>query len=149
MKGKSKKIGAAEKKLTKDTSLNKKNIIYPTTSSDQDSSLNDTTDPNVRKDYLANRFAQHKPKKEEKTVSQVLQGREKFYDSISESVLALSRRAGEQNKTAELLPVTNPDQIWANTIVSLMGRMDGDSKDFFMAHVFDIGMKAARGMWPD
>jgi hypothetical protein len=100
-------------------------------------------------DYLTNRVPQHRSKKDHKSVVEVLQDREKYFSTMTESVQKLSERA--QGKVAHTPAVVelSHDEIWGKTIVTQMGRMNPLQKDFFMAHVFDICMKAVRGVWPE
>ena len=40
------------------------------------------------------------------------------------------------------------EHLYALSLVPHLKRMDDDTRDLFMCHVFKIAMKAVRGMWP-
>ena len=42
---------------------------------------------------------------------------------------------------------SNPDQLWADSLVPHLGRMQPEIRDEFMVHVFGMAMRAVRGAW--
>ena len=42
-----------------------------------------------------------------------------------------------------------PEQLWADSLVPHMKRMDQDIKDDYMVHVLGLTFKAVRGQWPE
>ena len=150
-KGKSSHILEPSPSTSKGRSAGKQQKQYTLDYLAEDEKL-DTSEADVSSDYQSLR--EHQPRhmdKKKKTVSEVLEGRDKYYEQISKSVIDLTKAATAPKPVVEAkapIPTTAEDH-WASMLVVHMARMPLNTRDEFMVHVHGMALRAVRGEWPD
>ena len=98
------------------------------------------------------KFKDEKKKKTEKERQSEMTG---LFAERNEQIKNLSEGIEKWRVQSENQPISStvrteflsPEQLWANSLIPHMMRMDPSIRDDFMVHVLSVAMKAIRGKW--